>query len=85
MAHRLHIDNSVELIGKLLFGSEKGPEVLKTVRQTGQPLVDNWDCLKTMVGANVLSYVRLFYLIFFLLFLFYFHNCAYSGNALCVP
>lgn len=76
MAHRLHIDNSVELIGKLLFGSEKGPEVLKTVRQKGQPLVDNWDCLKTMVGANVLSYVRLFYLIsFFTLFILFSQLC----------
>eukprot|EP00262_Sarcandra_glabra_P009435 TRINITY_DN23819_c0_g1_i1.p1 TRINITY_DN23819_c0_g1~~TRINITY_DN23819_c0_g1_i1.p1 ORF type:complete len:489 (-),score=76.43 TRINITY_DN23819_c0_g1_i1:167-1633(-) len=49
MAHRLHVDNSMELVGKLLFGNEKGLEVLKTVRPAGQPLVDNWDCLKTMV------------------------------------
>ncbi|ERN15384.1 vacuolar-processing enzyme [Amborella trichopoda] len=49
MAHRLHLDNSIELIGKLLFGSEKGPEILKTVRTTGLPLVDDWDCLKAMV------------------------------------
>eukprot|EP00268_Persea_americana_P054658 TRINITY_DN6287_c0_g1_i1.p1 TRINITY_DN6287_c0_g1~~TRINITY_DN6287_c0_g1_i1.p1 ORF type:complete len:492 (+),score=83.51 TRINITY_DN6287_c0_g1_i1:314-1789(+) len=49
MTHRLHIDNSMELIGKLLFGSEKGSEILKTVQPMGQPLVDNWDCLKTMV------------------------------------
>ncbi|XP_058074004.1 vacuolar-processing enzyme-like [Magnolia sinica] len=49
MSHRLHIDNSMELIGKLLFGSQKGPEVLKTVRPAGQPLVDNWECLKAMV------------------------------------
>ncbi|KAL6985503.1 legumain [Sarracenia purpurea var. burkii] len=49
MTHRLHIDNSVEMIGKLLFGIEKGSEVLKTVRPAGQPLVDDWDCLKTLV------------------------------------
>ncbi|KAK4274593.1 hypothetical protein QN277_017790 [Acacia crassicarpa] len=49
MAHRMHLDNSVKLIGKLLFGIEKGPEVLNTVRPTGQPLVDDWDCLKMMV------------------------------------
>ncbi|XP_058068390.1 vacuolar-processing enzyme-like [Magnolia sinica] len=49
MAHRLHIDNSIELVGKLLFGSKRGPEVLNAVRPTGQPLVDDWDCLKTMV------------------------------------
>lgn len=49
MSHRLHVDNSVELVGKLLFGSKKGKEVLKTVRPAGQPLVDDWGCLKTMV------------------------------------
>lgn len=45
----MHIDNSVVMIGKLLFGIENGPEVLKTVRPAGQPLVDDWDCLKTLV------------------------------------
>uniref|UniRef100_A0A5B7AFE5 Putative Gamma vacuolar processing enzyme n=1 Tax=Davidia involucrata TaxID=16924 RepID=A0A5B7AFE5_DAVIN len=49
MSHRMHIDNSIKMIGKLLFGIEKGPEVLKTVRSSGQPLVDDWDCLKTLV------------------------------------
>ncbi|KAJ4847408.1 hypothetical protein Tsubulata_046524 [Turnera subulata] len=49
MSHRMHIDHSVKLIGKLLFGIEKGPEVLGAVRPAGQPLVDNWDCLKEMV------------------------------------
>ncbi|KAL5973005.1 hypothetical protein ACLOJK_039812 [Asimina triloba] len=49
MAHRLHIDNNVELVGKLLFGSERGPDLLKAVRPPGQPLVDDWACLKTMV------------------------------------
>eukprot|EP01018_Ginkgo_biloba_P028268 Gb_24750 [translate_table: standard] len=49
MTHRMHLDKSVDLIGKLLFGSEMGPHVLKAVRPPGQPLVDDWDCLKTMV------------------------------------
>ncbi|XP_008797891.1 vacuolar-processing enzyme [Phoenix dactylifera] len=49
MSHRLHVDSSMELIGKLLFGSEEGPKVLGTVRPAGQPLVDDWDCLKSMV------------------------------------
>lgn len=50
MSRRVHIDSSVELIiGQLLFGLEKGPEVLKAVRPAGLPLLDNWDCLKTMV------------------------------------
>ncbi|XP_031488237.1 vacuolar-processing enzyme-like [Nymphaea colorata] len=51
MAHRMHVDSSMELIGKLLFGSEKGPEILKAVRPAGQPLVDDWGCLKSMVRA----------------------------------
>ncbi|KAL7164539.1 hypothetical protein ACSBR2_040442 [Camellia fascicularis] len=49
MSHRMHIDNSMKMVGKLLFGIEKGPEVLNTVRPSGQPLVDDWDCLKTLV------------------------------------
>lgn len=49
MSHRVHIDNSVKLIGKLLFGIEKGPEVLDAIRPAGRPLVDDWDCLKNMV------------------------------------
>ncbi|ONK69978.1 uncharacterized protein A4U43_C05F28930 [Asparagus officinalis] len=51
MNHRLHVDNSVELIAKLLFGSEKGREVLKTVRPAGKPLVDDWGCLKSLVRS----------------------------------
>ncbi|KAL0447413.1 UNVERIFIED_CONTAM: Vacuolar-processing enzyme [Sesamum latifolium] len=49
MAHRTHIDNSIQLIGKLLFGIEKGPQVLSTVRPAGEPLVDDWNCLKLLV------------------------------------
>ncbi|XWS17660.1 hypothetical protein CRYUN_Cryun33cG0086700 [Craigia yunnanensis] len=49
MSHRMHVDNSMKLIGKLLFGIERGPEVLNTVRPAGRPLVDDWKCLKKMV------------------------------------
>ncbi|XP_058222083.1 vacuolar-processing enzyme-like [Rhododendron vialii] len=49
MSHRMHIDNSMKMIGKLLFGIKKGPEVLETVRPAGHPLVDDWDCLKSLV------------------------------------
>ncbi|KAJ6822995.1 vacuolar-processing enzyme-like [Iris pallida] len=51
MSHRLHVDNSIELVAKLLFGSKKGMEVLKGSRPAGQPLVDDWDCLKSMVRS----------------------------------
>lgn len=49
MSHRIHIDNSMKMIGKLLFGSENGPKVLEAVRPAGHPLVDDWDCLKSLV------------------------------------
>ncbi|KAG6739493.1 hypothetical protein POTOM_057091 [Populus tomentosa] len=49
MSHRMHIDHSIKLIGKLLFGIEKASEVLNAIRPAGQPLVDDWDCLKTLV------------------------------------
>lgn len=53
MTHRMHIDSSVKLIGKLLFGIEKGPELLYAVRPAGLPLVDDWDCLKQLVLFSV--------------------------------
>lgn len=49
MAHRTHIDKSIKLIGKLLFGIDKGPKVLNSIQPSGTPLVDNWDCLKRLV------------------------------------
>ncbi|GAB4837133.1 hypothetical protein Ancab_002044 [Ancistrocladus abbreviatus] len=51
IAHRNHLDHSVETIGEILFGPNNGVEVLKVVRPVGQPLVDDWDCLKTLVGT----------------------------------
>ncbi|KAL5697447.1 legumain [Ranunculus cassubicifolius] len=49
MTHRLHIDASMKLVGKLLFGYEKASEILDKIRPRGEPLVDDWACLKTMV------------------------------------
>jgi len=54
----MHIDDSVELVGKLLFGVEKAPEVLNAVRPAGSALVDDWDCLKTMVSFFWSQYDR---------------------------
>ncbi|KAG6472514.1 hypothetical protein ZIOFF_069979 [Zingiber officinale] len=51
MMHIAHLDSSIELIGNLIFGSAVAPSVLKTVRPSGQALVDDWVCLKTMVQA----------------------------------
>ncbi|KAK3141941.1 hypothetical protein QOZ80_4BG0340150 [Eleusine coracana subsp. coracana] len=47
--HRKHLDSSIDFIGKFVFGFENGPSVLAAVRPSGQPLVDDWDCLKSMV------------------------------------
>uniref|UniRef100_A0A7N0V896 Legumain prodomain domain-containing protein n=1 Tax=Kalanchoe fedtschenkoi TaxID=63787 RepID=A0A7N0V896_KALFE len=54
MSQRMHLDNSIKLVGRLLFGIEKGPEVLEAVRPAGQPLVDDWSCLKAQdTGKNI--------------------------------
>ena len=50
--HRKHLDTSIDFIGKLVFGFDKGPSVLEAARGSGQPLVDDWDCLKTMVSVT---------------------------------
>ena len=55
VTHRKHLDNSVDFVGKLLFGFENGPSVLQAVRPSGKPLVDDWDCLKKMVSSGLLS------------------------------
>ncbi|XP_010259032.1 PREDICTED: vacuolar-processing enzyme-like [Nelumbo nucifera] len=47
--HRTHIDGSVELIGNILFGTERSASILSAVRPSGLPLVDDWGCLKAMV------------------------------------
>ncbi|KAL9387210.1 hypothetical protein Peur_020334 [Populus x canadensis] len=47
--HRTQLDSSMELIGTLLFGRKKGSAMLKSVREPGSPLVDDWICLKSMV------------------------------------
>uniref|UniRef100_A0ACD5V335 Uncharacterized protein n=1 Tax=Avena sativa TaxID=4498 RepID=A0ACD5V335_AVESA len=49
VVHRKHLDSSIDFIGKLVFGFENGPSVLEAPRNPGQPLVDDWDCLKRMV------------------------------------
>eukprot|EP00850_Spirogloea_muscicola_P014114 SM000099S25220 [mRNA] locus=s99:254479:257061:- [translate_table: standard] len=48
---RRHLDHSVEMLGDLLFGSANTLSPSGIVRPPGQPLVDDWDCLKRMVRA----------------------------------
>ncbi|KAE8708308.1 Vacuolar-processing enzyme [Hibiscus syriacus] len=49
MRHRNHLDGSIDLIGKLLYGPAKGSAVLNAIGEPGLPLVDDWQCLKSMV------------------------------------
>lgn len=48
--HRKHLDASVELIATILFGPTMN--VLNLVREPGLPLVDDWECLKSMVKVT---------------------------------
>ncbi|RDX76791.1 hypothetical protein CR513_43174, partial [Mucuna pruriens] len=49
IAHREHVDNVVHLVGDILFGEEKSSTMMLHVRPAGQPLVDDWNCFKTLI------------------------------------
>ncbi|KAG8382374.1 hypothetical protein BUALT_Bualt05G0070800 [Buddleja alternifolia] len=49
MLHREHLDGSIDTIGLVLFGAEKGPSILRSVRGHSLPLADDRDCLKSTV------------------------------------
>ncbi|GAB2212310.1 hypothetical protein Droror1_Dr00025663 [Drosera rotundifolia] len=49
MEHRTHLDMSIELVGSLIFGPHNAASLLMSVRCRGLPLVDDWECLKSMV------------------------------------
>ncbi|KAK7338517.1 hypothetical protein VNO77_19129 [Canavalia gladiata] len=51
IAHREQVDNAVHLIGDLLFGEENSSTMMLHVRPAGQPLVDDWDCFKTLIKS----------------------------------
>lgn len=53
IAHRMHVDNSIKLIGDHMFGLDTSLLRLKAVRPAGQVLVDDWSCLKAMVSNLV--------------------------------
>ena len=52
ISYRKHVDYSVNHIGKLLFGNGNSSKVLETVRPTGQPVVDDWNCFKMLVSQS---------------------------------
>uniref|UniRef100_A0A0E0PSE7 legumain n=1 Tax=Oryza rufipogon TaxID=4529 RepID=A0A0E0PSE7_ORYRU len=49
MERRSRVDSSVDLIGDILLGDSSKKKLLHIRRPAGQPLVDDWDCLKSMV------------------------------------
>ncbi|KAI3867018.1 hypothetical protein MKW92_004502 [Papaver armeniacum] len=50
LQQRSYVDDSMDLIGKFLYGSnEMAANVMKALRPAGQSLVDDWSCYKTMV------------------------------------
>lgn len=55
ISEREDVDKSVRLIGQIMFGVENGPEMLNIVRPAGQPLVDDWECLKSFVSIYYTS------------------------------
>lgn len=44
-AHRAHLDNTVEMIKRYLLGSKHAHK-----RDKGSAVVDDWDCLKSLVN-----------------------------------
>nr|GEW24756.1 asparaginyl endopeptidase 1 [Tanacetum cinerariifolium] len=47
LTHRGHLDSSIDMIGVLLFGPQNDRSILHSARGSGQPLVDDWGCLKS--------------------------------------
>jgi legumain len=52
MSYRMHLDESVTRIGKILFGDDEGQRTLNAIRPQGKVLVDDWSCLKSMVSRR---------------------------------
>jgi legumain len=46
---RNHVDKAMNYVANELFGVEKGSDVFNFIRSPGQPLVDDWSCLKNLV------------------------------------
>lgn len=52
ISHRTHVDNSMKLITEILFGRDSTTALLAAVRPPGQPLLDDWSCLKSLVSYS---------------------------------
>lgn len=75
--HRKHLDTSVELISTVLFGPTTN--VLKSVREPGLPLVDDWECLKSVVRVSQ-SFKLLFFVFVQYIYKFLFYTCYLTDN-----
>ncbi|OIW14437.1 hypothetical protein TanjilG_20883 [Lupinus angustifolius] len=51
IAHREHVDKSIDLIVKLLFEKEKSSTLMTNVPPKGQPVVNDWDCYMTIMNT----------------------------------
>lgn len=61
MAQRAHLADSINMIGKILFEPGESHSVLNSRRDPALPLVDDWDCLKSMVkNSDLPLYCDLF-------------------------
>jgi hypothetical protein len=57
ISYRKHVEYSINHIVMLLFGNSNSSSILlDTVRPPGQPLVDDWDCFKMLVGPPSFLY-----------------------------
>lgn len=62
ISQRKHVDESVQAIANVLFEDvDAAHSYLTMVRPAGQPLVDDWDCLKTMVCTTSQDYLLYLY------------------------
>ncbi|XP_021888149.1 vacuolar-processing enzyme [Carica papaya] len=49
--YRKQIDYSIKQIAMLLLGEEDGPKMLTLTQPAGHPLVQDWDCFKTLIKS----------------------------------
>ena len=54
LAHRSRVDRNINLILKLTLGGDatNAAAMLTKVRPEDQPVVDDWDCFKTLVSLS---------------------------------
>nr|GEV95429.1 RNA-directed DNA polymerase, eukaryota [Tanacetum cinerariifolium] len=49
-AYMAHLEKRLNMIGLLLFGPQIGTTIIRSSRRPGLPVVDDWECYKSMVG-----------------------------------